>query len=62
MKRISKITVLAAFLSISLNSCDDYLDVNDNVDAPDYIEGYLYLSGITQNYMSLYYDIRALGP
>ena len=53
MKRISKITVLAAFLSISLNSCDDYLDVNDNVDAPDYIEGYLYLSGITQNSVPL---------
>lgn len=61
MKRLSIITILAAILSFN-SSCDDYLDVNKNIDAPDYVEGYLYLSGIIQNYQSLYYDIRAVGP
>lgn len=53
--------MLTVVLSLNI-SCDDYLDVNQNVDAPDYIEGYLYLSGIIQNYQSVYWDIRAVGP
>lgn len=61
MKKFSIIALLATLLSFN-TSCDDYLDVNENVDAPDYIEGYLYLSGIIQQYQSLYYDIRATGP
>lgn len=61
MKRLSIITILAAILSFN-SSCDDYLDVNNNVDAPDYVEGYLYLSGIIQSYQGVYYDIRAVGP
>ncbi|RHL12753.1 MULTISPECIES: SusD/RagB family nutrient-binding outer membrane lipoprotein [Bacteroides] len=61
MKKLSIIAILATVLSFN-TSCDDYLDVNNNVDAPDYIEGYLYLSGIIQNYQSIYYDIRAVGP
>lgn len=61
MKKFSIIAILATLLSFN-TSCDDYLDVNENVDAPDYIEGYLYLSGIIQQYQSLYYDIRATGP
>lgn len=61
MKRISIITILVAMLSFN-SSCDDNLDVNNNIDAPDYVEGYLYLSGIIQNYQNVYYDIRAVGP
>lgn len=61
MKKFSIIVMLTAILSLH-TSCDDYLDVNHNVDAPDYVEGYLYLSGIIQNFQSVYYDIRALGP
>ena len=61
MKKFSITAILAVALSLN-TSCDDYLDVNNNVDAPDYIEGYLYLSGIIQNYQSIYYDIRAVGP
>ncbi len=61
MKKFSIIALLATLLSFN-TSCDDYLDVNENIDAPDYIEGYLYLSGIIQQYQSLYYDIRATGP
>lgn len=61
MKKLSIIALLATLLSFN-TSCDDYLDVNTNVDAPDYVEGYLYLAGITQNYQGAYWDIRALGP
>lgn len=44
------------------SGCKDYLDVNNNVDAPAYIEGYLYLAGIQQQYGGIYWDIRAIGP
>ena len=49
-------------MAVSTSSCDDYLDVNKNTDAPDYVEGYLYLSGIQQAYFGIYYDLRALCP
>lgn len=42
--------------------CQKYLDVNKNIDAPDHVEGYLYLAGIQQNYQGIYWDIRAIGP
>ncbi len=41
--------------------CKKWLDVNKNVDAPDYAEGYLYLANITQQYQGIYWDIRAIG-
>jgi len=59
MKKIS-IYLISLFLLIT--SCEEYLDVNKNVDAPDYVEGYLYLAGITQQYQGVYWDIRAIGP
>ncbi|MBQ8224457.1 MAG: SusD/RagB family nutrient-binding outer membrane lipoprotein [Bacteroides sp.] len=62
MKKLSIIAMLAASLSFTTTSCEDWLDVNNNIDAPDYVEGYLYLSGITQSWGSLYWDIRATGP
>lgn len=43
-------------------SCKKYLDVNQNIDAPAYVDGYLYLAGITQQYQGIYWDIRAAGP
>ncbi|MEO7316868.1 MAG: SusD/RagB family nutrient-binding outer membrane lipoprotein [Ginsengibacter sp.] len=43
-------------------SCKKYLDVNKNVDAPAYAEGYLYLANITQQYNGLYLDLRAIAP
>lgn len=49
-------------MALTASSCDDYLDVNKNTDAPDYVEGYLYLAGIQQNYFGIYYDLRALCP
>jgi len=61
MKKIL-IILLTGILAFSNTSCDSYLDVNRNTDAPDYIDGYLYLAGIQQAYQGLYYDLRALGP
>ncbi len=60
MKKITiLLTALIMFLAVG---CEDYLDVNRNVDAPDYVEGYLYLAGIQQAYQGIYWDIRAVGP
>lgn len=58
--------ILIAFVAISTlfctTGCEKYLDVNNNVDAPDAIDDYLYLAGILSAYSDVYYDIRALGP
>ena len=51
-----------SFILITGISCKKYLDVNKNVDAPAYAEGYLYLANITQQYQGLYWDLRAVGP
>lgn len=59
---MKKITIILVFLFLFLFACEDYLDVNNNVDAPDYVEGYLYLAGIQQAYYGIYYEMRALGP
>lgn len=50
------------FVALLMTSCDSYLDVNRNEDAPDYVDAHLYLAGIEQEYFGLYWDIRALGP
>ena len=52
--------IAAILFGVTATSCDDYLDVNKNTDAPDYVDGYLYLAGIQQAYQGLYYDNRAL--
>ena len=63
MKSLKSIILCAlACVALGLTSCDDYLDVNKNTDAPDYVEGYLYLAGIQQAYQGIYWDIRAIGP
>ncbi len=59
---MKKIVLLIFSLFVFMASCEDYLDVNKNIDAPDYVEGYLYLAGITQQYQGIYWDIRAIGP
>jgi hypothetical protein len=62
IKKISiSVLALASFLFIT-TSCEEYLDVNQNVDAPAYVDGYLYLAGIQQACNEIYWDIRALGP
>ena len=57
MKKHSILTLIsAALLGFGAASCDDYLDVNNNIDAPDYVDGYLYLAGIQQQYNNIYQD------
>ncbi|MDR3118876.1 MAG: SusD/RagB family nutrient-binding outer membrane lipoprotein [Mediterranea sp.] len=59
MKNMKKY-ILVPFLSLLVlfnTGCDDYLDVNNNVDSPDYVEDYIYLSGIIQTYQDIAYDL-----
>ncbi|MCC8112683.1 MAG: SusD/RagB family nutrient-binding outer membrane lipoprotein [Bacteroidales bacterium] len=58
---ITAMAVSACALS-SLTACDDYLDVNTNLDAPDYVDAYLYLASIEEAFADVYYDLRAAGP
>lgn len=62
IKKISISVLLLVSLLFLTTSCEKYLDVNKNIDAPAYIDGYLYLAGIEQAYQGLYWDIRAAGP
>ncbi|MDR1197939.1 MAG: SusD/RagB family nutrient-binding outer membrane lipoprotein [Prevotellaceae bacterium] len=61
MKKIL-IILLSGILVFSNTSCDSYLDVNENVDAPISIDAHLYLPGICASLQGIYYEIRALGP
>jgi hypothetical protein len=62
IKKISISVLLLVSLLFLTTSCEKYLDVNKNIDAPAYVDGYLYLAGIEQAYQGLYWDIRAAGP
>lgn len=57
-----KIIIYLLPLFLGLGSCEKYLDVNKNIDAPDHVDGFLYLANITQQYQGVYWDIRAIGP
>jgi hypothetical protein len=59
IKKISISVLLLTFLLFINTSCEKYLDVNNNVDAPTYVDGYLYLAGIIEAYQGMYYDVRA---
>jgi hypothetical protein len=61
MKKFTIAILSLAFLAGTI-SCDKYLDVNSNEDAPDHVEAILYLPGIQSAYQGCYWDIRALGP
>lgn len=54
--------ILLIFTVLNFSSCEKYLDVNKNVDAPDQIKAELYLAGILSAWGGCYYDIRAIGP
>ena len=43
-------------------ACEDWLDVNNNIDAPDYVEDYLYLAGVLSTYQDIYFDVCAFAP
>jgi hypothetical protein len=62
---IKKISISVALLTLLLfinTSCEKWLDVNTNVDAPNNVEGYLYLAGIEQSFQGTYWDVRATAP
>ena len=56
------IILFVALVGFASTSCDDYLDVNKNQDAPDKVDAYLYLAGLESAWQGLYYDIRATAP
>ena len=55
------IYLLMPLLAVA-GGCQKYLDVNKNIDAPDYVDAHLYLANITQQYQGLYWDLRAIAP
>lgn len=59
IKKISITVILFASLLLVNTSCEKWLDVNTNVDAPTSVEGYLYLAGIEQALQGMYWDVRA---
>lgn len=62
MKKLLTILLLAS-MSFTFTACDSWLDVNKEVDAPDYVTEDLYLAGILSSLgQGNYYDIRATGP
>ena len=62
MKKLLTILLLAS-MSFTFTSCDSWLDVNNNVDAPDYISEDLYLAGILSALgQGISYDVRATAP
>lgn len=43
-------------------ACDEWLDVNNNIDAPDYVDDYLYLAGVLSTLQDITFDMRAHAP
>ena len=60
MKKIIYILISACLLFTT--ACEDYLDVNNNIDAPDYVDDYLYLAGILSAYQDISADLLAVAP
>ncbi len=56
------IILFVALVGFASTSCDGYLDVNKNQDAPDKVDAYLYLAGLESAWQGLYYDLRATAP
>ena len=48
-------------MSFTISSCESWLDVNKNEDAPDHVSAELYLAGVLASYEGIYWDIRAVG-
>ena len=59
-----KIISLIAIISIIFfaASCDEYLDVYNNVDTPDWVQPNLRLAPILSGFVSNYYDVRIVAP
>ncbi|HRZ98626.1 MAG TPA: SusD/RagB family nutrient-binding outer membrane lipoprotein, partial [Paludibacter sp.] len=61
---MKKILISLAILSTVFiaSSCDDYLDVNKNIDTPDWVEPNLRLAPILSGFTSNYWDARIIAP
>ena len=60
MKKISYI--LLATCMLFGTACEEWLDVNTNIDAPDYVDDYLYLAGVQSIYEDILFDLRYIAP
>jgi hypothetical protein len=55
---ISLTVIFTLFVAVS---CNSYLDVNNNVDTPDWVQPNLRLAPILSSFVSNYYDLRMVG-
>ncbi len=60
MKKLYHILIILLILSSS--SCTDWLDVNKNVDSPDWVQPVLRLAPALAGYEGIAYDLRAVAP
>ncbi len=49
-------------LVLGITSCTDWLNVNKNVDAPDWVDPILRLGPVMASYEGIAYDLRAVAP
>lgn len=57
MKKNSILSIIGALaVGFGATSCDDYLDVNHNVDGPAYVDAYLYLPQVFNAFYNVYGD------
>ena len=57
MKKNSILSIIGALaVGFGATSCDDYLDVNHNVDGPAYVDAYLYLPQVQNTFFNVYAD------
>ena len=61
MKKILSAILVAATV-LMMSSCEKYLDVNTNVDAPDHVDAGLLLPGCLSALQGVYWDTRATAP
>ncbi len=57
MKKNSILSIIGALaVGFGATSCDDYLDVNHNIDGPAYVDAYLYLPQVQNTFYNVYAD------
>ena len=64
IKSMKKLLIIlfVALVGFASTSCDDFLNVNENKDAPDKVDAYLYLAGLESAWQGMYWDLRATAP
>lgn len=61
MKKIATIILAATLGMFTIQSCSDYLDVNNNVDSPDWVDPSLRIAPILSYLQANYWDMRTVG-